>query len=597
MKEFFKMFFASVLAMLLTSLVVFLIIISIIVGVAKSVTEKEAKIAKGNILMLDLTTRIHEQGISNSLANINNSAAYQAGLYDIVKTISHAKSDVNIKGIFLKLGPSPNGWGTLQQVRVALEDFKTSKKFIYAYGEDIPQAAYFVASAADSIFLNPVGNLELKGYATVLAFFKGTLDKLDLEPEIFFAGKFKSATEPLRANKMSDPNKEQIIAFQTGLWDQFLGSAAQYMHCDKGEVNRLAMEGAVMFPSDALKYRMVGRLAYWDEVERALKAAAGQANKDNLKFENMDDYATSVKADIRKNDLKVSENRVAILFAEGNIVDGEQNEDIEIASKTFCEQIRKIRDDEKIKAVVMRVNSPGGSALASDVILRELVLLKEKKPLIVSMGDYAASGGYYISSMADSIFVLPNTITGSIGVFAMFFNVDKMFRNKLGITFDEVKNAPYADVPTMHRPLTEKEGLRIQTEVDTTYSIFKNHVATGRHLTPARVDEIAQGRVWTGTDAMRIGLADGLGGIGRALRCAAGMARLKEYKVVTFPEPLDKFGALLKKIKGANATASVVESVAKEEFTEEYEFITQFKTIKNMNGRCMMAMPMVLKVK
>ena len=283
MREFFKMFFASALAMVVTGFLLLLVFIGMIVGVAKSVTDKESKVASGNVIMIDFSKKIHEQGQANSFAAFSDGSPYEAGLYDIVKAISHAKTDGSIKGIYLRLGPTPNGWATLQQLRLALEDFKTSKKFIYAYGENIPQNAYYVASAADSIFLNPMGNIELKGFATVMAYFKGTLDKLDLQPEIFYAGKFKSATEPFWAEKISDPNREQIMAFQKGMWDQFLGAASMFMHCEKTIVNRLAVEGEIEFPDDALKNKMLDDWRDWDcpnerpEIEPPLNKTTNEA--------------------------------------------------------------------------------------------------------------------------------------------------------------------------------------------------------------------------------------------------------------------------------------------------------------------------------
>jgi protease IV len=591
MKEFFKMFFASMLAMVVLGLIGVGLVIATIVGLSNNITEKENKKMKGNVLVIDLSKHIHEQGENNSLAVLNNAGSYEAGLYDIIRSLDKAKSDGNIKGILLKLSSSPNGWATLQQLRMALEDFKTSKKFIYAYGENITQGAYFVASVADSVFVNPAGNIDLKGFATVLAFFKGTLDKLELQPEIFYAGKFKSATEPFRADRMSEPNKLQIRAFQNGIWNQFLGAAAQYTQAEKDTINQWAQRGVVQFPGDAVKYKLVAGTRYWDEVEQRIRAKTGLKEKDEIKYVSINDYSGS-----NFRDGKVSENRIAVVFAEGNIVDGEESGDREIASKTFCETLVKVRNDDRIKAVVLRVNSPGGSALASEVILRELILLKQKKNVIVSMGDYAASGGYYISCMADSIFALPNTITGSIGVFSMLFNMDKLMKNKLGVTFDEVKNAPYADVPTTSRPLTPQEAQRMQNSVDTIYALFKNHVAAGRRLSPAIVDTISQGRVWTGTDALNIGLVDGLGGLNRAITSAASIAKLKDYKVVTYPAASDKLEMLLRRFSKNTNASTAVKATMQEEMGEGYEWYEKIQDLRKMNGKAMMVMPYVPRV-
>ena len=593
MKEFFRSFFASLLAIVVSGVLFVVFIVMIVVGIAKSVTEKDDKKAVGDILTIDISKRINEQGETNPFAAFGEGAAYKAGLYDITKAINYAKYDDDIKGIYLKLGSSPNGWAALQELRSALNDFKETGKFIYSYGENITQGAYFAATVSDSIFLNPAGSIDLKGFATVLTFFKGTLDKLELQPEIFYAGRFKSATEPFRSDRMSEPNRIQIKAFQDGMWDQFAEAAASYMHTTKDTVHQLAVAGAIQFPTDALKYNMVAGLRYQDEIEQLLRRKTGRGEKEKLGFVAINDYADAVKSDV----VTGTEGRVAVLFAEGEITDGEQTEDREIASKTLCEEIRKIRLNDKIKAVVLRVNSPGGSAQASEVILRELSLLKEAKPLVVSMGNYAASGGYYIASNADSIFALPNTITGSIGVFGMLFNVDKMVKNKFGVTFDEVKNAPYADFPTATRALTPDEALRMQRSIDTIYAQFKGHVVNGRKLSTEVVDSIAQGRVWTGVDALKIGLVDGLGGLDRALESAAAMAKLKSYKVVTYPEPTDKLSTFMKKLNANTETKAALKAAIREEVGDGYDWYKKLKGLQNMNGRAMMAMPFVMTVK
>ena len=591
MKEFFKMFFASLFAMIVGGFVLVGLIIAGVSAVSKAITDKEEKKSDGTVLVIDLNKHIHEQGKSNTLAILNKNESYEAGLYDMMQAVAYAKTDAGIKGILIKLSPSPNGWATLQQLRLALKDFKTSNKFIYAYGEQITQGSYFLASVADSVYVNPAGHFELKGFASVLAFFKGTLEKLEVAPEIFYAGKFKSATEPFRAEKISEPNRLQIMALQNGLWNEFLASSAQYAHSTKDSINQLAVDGTVQFPADAVKHNLAANMLYWDQVEQRIRTKTGLKDTEEIKYVSINDYDYDAKPTGT-----VSENRIAVLYAEGSIVDGEQNNDNEIASKTFTEAIRKVRDNDKIKAVVLRINSPGGSALASEVILRELELLRKKKHVIVSMGDYAASGGYYIASHADSIFALPNTITGSIGVFSMLFSSDKLMKNKLGITFDEVKNAPYADVPTISRPLTPLESLRMQNSVDTIYSLFKNHVATGRHLNAADVDSIAQGRVWTGTDALGIGLVDRLGGLDIAIASAAAMAKVKDYKVVSYPEPYDKFSAMLKKIGANTGATAAVKAAIKEEAGEEYAWYEKLQNLRKMNGKAMMAMPFVLEV-
>ncbi len=590
MKEFFRSFFASLLAIIVSGGLFLMFIVILIAAVAKSVTDKEPATVSGDILHIDITKRIHELGETNRFAAFSESESYKAGLYDITKAIAHAKFDDNIQGIYLKLGATPNGWAALQELRQALVGFRESGKFIYGYGEQITQGAYYVASACDSIFLHPMGQIELKGLVSSLTFFKGTLDKLEIEPEIFYAGKFKSATEPFRAEHISEPNRLQIARFQEGMWNEFLSAAAEYMHTSTDTVHQLAVKGAIEFPEDALRYHMVAGLRYADEVSALLRKETGLSRDEDIDFITINAYAGQTKG------AAGVQPRIAILCAEGDIVDGEQEDTWQIASRTMCDEIRKLRTNDRVKAVVLRVNSPGGSALASETILRELDLLKARKPLVVSMGNYAASGGYYIASHADSIFALPNTITGSIGVFSMMFNVDKLMKNKLGVTFDEVKNTPYADFPSGSRPLTAEERVRMQRSVDTIYGRFKAHVVSGRRLKSEWVDSIAQGRVWTGTDAKEIGLVDDLGGLNRAISAAAKLAKVDAYKVVTWPEPVDKFSTFMKKLDAdAHMREAVREAITAQAapVAQWYQRITR---MGHMNGRAMMLMPFEISV-
>ena len=593
MKQFFKMFFASFLAMVVTGFIIFAVIIGIIAGIAESASsEEETDVASNSVLLIDTENVIHEQGVSNSFAAFSGDDAYSPGLYDITRAIEHAKKDDKIKGILLKLGNSPNGWATMQQLRHSLKGFKTTDKFIYAYGEMIPQASLYLASIADSVFLNPVGYAELKGLSSTLPFFKGTLNKLEVEPLIFYAGKFKSATEPFREEKMSEPNRQQIAALQNDLWADYTAAVASHSGTTPAAIHQLAVNGSITFPADALNHRLVDRLLFWDEVEQRMRAKTDRKEDEKIKYVELTDYAAKVK-----RDKKLKDERIAVLFAEGNITDGERNGDREIASKDFVDEIRKIKKNDKIKAVVLRINSPGGSALASEVILRELNLLKAKKPVIVSMGDVAASGGYYIACQADSIFAQPNTITGSIGVFTMLFNTEALLKNKLGITFDEVKNAPSADFPTATRSLTAQESQRMQASVDTIYLIFKRRVADGRKMDVAVVDSFAQGRVWSGTTAMKIGLVDGLGGLDRALYSAAKKAGLNSYQVVTYPEPIDKFQSLMRQFKGVSVASDAVKAAMAEQIGRDFDYIQQIRSFYNMNGRAQMAMPFQVTIR
>jgi len=587
MRQFFKMFFASMLAIVVTSVVLILAVIGIIVGATKSISEAPTTVIQDNsILVININRSIQERSESNSLAALSDGNAFIPGLYDMNQAIAYAKNDKQIKGILLKVEGSPNGWATLQQLRTALADFKTSKKFIYAYAEGITQKSYYIANIADKVFLNPAGSFEFKGLASQIPFFKGTLDMLQVQPEIFYAGKFKSATEPFREQKMSEPNKLQIRAYQQGLWANFIASISEKTGTDTASIHQWAATGAIYFPQDALQKKLVDGLLYWDEVEQIMKTKLGKAEKDKLNYQNINEYSATVK--LKK---RIVENKIAVLFAEGNIVDGEGTEERQIASETLMQEIRKIKKNDKVKAVVIRINSGGGSALASEVILRELQLLKEKKPVIISMGDVAASGGYYIACQADSIFALPTTLTGSIGVFTMLFNTSELMKNKLGITFDEVKNAPYADFPSGTRPITPFEAMKMQAGVDTIYSLFKRRVATARKISVDAVDSIAQGRVWTGVDALNVGLVDALGDLDRAILSASRKAKINDYQVVTYPEPVDEFAALLKRFKSSGASATMVKAFMEKGFQDQYQMAKQIKYNIGVNGKAQMMMP------
>lgn len=586
------MFFASLLAMIIAGVIIFGVVIGMIISAVSKAgsTETKVVVAENSILVIDLKKGFHEQGQSNSFAALSGGDGYASGLYDAHKAIQKAAKDDNIKGILIKLAPSPNGWATMQQLRNSIIDFKASKKFVYAYGEEITQGAYYVATVADSIYLNPVGDLELKGFATTLAFFKGTFEKLEVEPEIFFAGKFKSATEPFRADKMSEPNRAQISEFISDFWNEFVAAVSSHTGADGATVHQWANTGAIQFPQDALDRKLVDGLLYWDEVESRMRAKTGKKEDEKLKYISLNDYAENVRT---KN--ATGDNRIAVLFAEGGIMSSGDNEDYRVAADEIIKEIRKIRKNDKIKSVVLRVNSPGGSALASEVILRELQLLQKEKPLIVSMGNVAASGGYYIACQADSIFAMPNTITGSIGVFTMMFNGENLMKNKLGVTFDGVKNTPYADFPNGLRTMTADERNRMQAQVDNIYTIFKGRVAAGRKMSMENVDSIAQGRVWTGTDALAIGLVDGLGDLDRAILSAARSAKLDDYKVVTYPEPTDKLELLIKRMSGKDATEIAVK-MALDKDSKENEIFKQLKQLKDINGKAMMAMPHIINI-
>jgi len=591
MKQFFKFFAASLLALVVAGILFFVVFFGVIGAAVSSIGKEEPVSIKDNsVLMLDLNQPVSDLGQENALAIINGKPSSSYSLYDILKSLREAKGDNRIKGVYIKVGGGGIGWATMQQLRTGLQDFKNSGKFIYAYGDFISQRDYYIASVADSVFISPMGLVELKGLASQITFFKGAMDKLGVEPEIFYCGQFKSATEPFRMQKMSDPNRKQLAALQRDFWNELLMAVSEHTQADTATIYGWVKTGAIQNAGDAIRYKLADGLRYKDEVEDLLKKQSGLKESDKLRITAMDEYIRSLPE-------KPGVDQLAVLIAEGEIVDGNGDRSgSQIASEAIIKDIRKVRDNDKIKAVVLRVNSPGGSALASENILRELMLLKKKKPLVVSMGDLAASGGYYIACKADSIFAMPNTITGSIGVFGMMFNTQKLFNNKLGITFDTEKNAPYADFPDMNRSMSDMEKQFMQGSVDSVYMTFKRHVAEGRKLDIAYVDSIGQGRVWTGKAALDNRLVDAYGNLNRALQSAAAIAKVSNYKVVTYPVVKDKFQQIMELLNSKGDKETLAQSLTESRLSQDFKWYNTLKTLLNNKNRTWMMMPFIPEV-
>jgi protease-4 len=485
--------------------------------------------------------------------------------------IAHAKTDNNVKGMYIKCEGNPNGLASSEELRTALIDFKTSKKFVIAFGDLISQKAYYVANVADRIYCNPQGTVDWRGMASTLLFIKGSLERLDIQPQIFYAGKFKSATEPLREYKMTEANRLQTSVYLNDMYSRILSAASQKTQTDTATLHQLANTAAIQTASDAVRYKLIDAVKYDDEVKSEIIRKLGIKDTEKINYISLGKYAKAVDFTPSGND------RIAIIYAEGEILDG-RGQDGEIGSDQYRNVIRKARLDKSIKAIVFRVNSPGGSALASEEIWREISLARKAKPVVVSFGDVAASGGYYIACNADSIFAQPNTITGSIGVFGVVPNMQNFFNKKLGITFDQVKTGPFADMLTVSRPLNESEKRLIQNQIDTIYTTFKSRVAQGRKLSMEAVDSVAQGRVWTGQRALQFGLVDRMGNINDAVQCAARMGKTKDFTLREYPEKKNFFERLLNDYKN-----DVKTSVIKEEIGEEqYSILKKLQSLRNM---------------
>jgi protease-4 len=575
MKEFFKYVFATVVGIVISTFILAILFVLVIVGFVASIGDKELVEVKNNsVLYLDLDQPITERTPDNSLAGLpifGSGEGKSVGFYDVIKALKNAKDDDKIECIYLNVSSPNAGMATMLEVRNAIIDFKKSKKPVIAYSEVYTQGAYFLASAADKVYLNPQGALEFKGFSSELMFFKGALDKLGIEAQIIRVGNYKSAVEPFINTQMSDYNRKQVTAYVGGLYDTFLTGIAETRKINKDSLFAIANNYKVQFPKDALSYKMVDALKYKDEVLDELRNITGKDKKSTLNTISINDYIANLPAES-----STEKDKIAVIYANGDIVGGEGSDE-QIGSERISRAIRKARLDENIKAIVLRVNSGGGSALASDVIWREIILSKKVKPVMASFGDVAASGGYYIGCAADSIFVQPNTITGSIGVFGIIPNFQNLLNNKLGITFDGVKTGQYADIMSTTRPLTAGERFIIQNDVNHVYDSFITRVADGRKKTKAQVDSIGGGHVWIGTDAVKIGLADRLGSFTDAIKSAAKKAKLSDYKVVEYPEKIDPLKNLL-----SNAKENISVYYTKKELGENYLIYKQMqKAITN----------------
>ena len=541
--NFVKTFLAGLLAVIVGTFLVFFLWIFILLGIAGSM-EKSVAVHPESILKIDFSEVLTDAPSSDPLAGIDLmtlQTTRQLSLFKALRAIEAAGADDRIKGIYLRMngGGGVTGSALLEELREALLEFKQSGKFIVAYNETYSQGQYYLASVADKIYLQPEGGMEWSGLASDVMFYKGLLDKLDLRAEVFrpTACKYKSAVEPFILDKMSAANREQMQALVNSMWGTISGAVCESRGIDSVKMRRITDNLQVTLPEEALEYGFVDSLLYEDQMEDVF---AELGVSDDYDFITLGDYASQVGADLKN----ISADQVAIVYADGQIVDGE-GYGKEIDGNTLAAKIAGVRDDEKVKAVVLRVNSPGGSALASDVIWREVELLRAEKPVVVSMGSYAASGGYYISCPADVIVADKLTLTGSIGVFGMILDTREALKNKLGITIDGVQsNASSSFLAT--QPLTPVQRSMIMRGVDKVYTTFTNDVAEGRNLPIEKVLDIAGGRVWSGADALGIGLIDTYGGLKTAIALAVDKADLGDnYRVTEVTETPTGFAAFI----------------------------------------------------
>ncbi len=532
MKGFFKFTLASILGMII-GLFLFIFIIAAIVGAAAG--EKPVVIDSNTSLLATFDKPIVERQPDSPFDNfnpINFSTNLSLGLDMIIENIKKAKKDDNINGIILGLDNLSAGMATVEEIRNAVLDFRESGKYVYSYAEVFSQKSYYLATASDKIFMAPEGSFLFYGLSSEQVFFKRMLDKLGIDAQVIRHGEYKSLAEPFIYEKLSEENRFQISNYINSLWNHMVSNISVSRNIPVEQLNQLANNMIISSASAALEHHFVDSLIYFDEFLNFMKAQTGTEEKDDLKSISINKYT---KAKVIKKGEGIARDKIAVFYASGNIVTGEGNMN-DIGSDRFAKSIRKARRDSSIKAIVLRVNSGGGSALASDIIWREVKLAAETKPLIASMGDVAASGGYYIVAPAHKIFADPNTITGSIGVIGILPNMKQFLNQKIGITTDVVKTNDHADAGSVFRPLEPVEMQRLQQEIGSFYNTFITKVAEGRGMSKEEVDKIGRGHVYSAIDAQKIGLVDEMGGMEEAIKAAAEMAGLEKYRIVKYPE-------------------------------------------------------------
>ena len=572
MKEFLKYTAATIVGLLVFTIIIVGIGLMSIVGMIAS-GESSGPVAENSVLVLPLTGTLEERAEDNTLERLIGNGIKEIGLDEVIDGINKARDNDNIKGIYIEAGAfAADSYASLQAIRKALIDFKKSGKWIVAYGDSYTQSTYYIASVADKVMLNPHGIIDWHGMASQQFYLKDLMAKFGVKMQLAKVGTYKSAPEMFTADKMSDSNREQITAYINGIWQNVLKDVSASRKISTEKLNQYA-DSLITFddPQNYIKYKMVDKLVYTDEVKDAVKEMMKLGKDDDFKKVTISDM-TNVKGK------REGGEAIAVYYAYGDVVDGSasMSRGKNIDAQIVCKDLEKLMEDDDIKAVVLRINTGGGSAYASEQIWHSMKKLKAKKPVVVSMGGMSASGGYYISSIANYIYAEPTTLTGSIGIFGMFPDPSQLLTEKLGVKFDEVKTNKFSTFGSMARPISDDEMTILNRYIDRGYSLFRSRVAEGRKMSVEDVEKIAQGRVWLGQDAVKIKLVDELGGLNDALAKAAKLAKLEEYHAVAYPEPSDWTEQLTGKLNQNN----YIQEQLRLSLGEYYE---PFMLLKTMN--------------
>ena len=578
MKDFLKYVLATITGIIVLGLIMGIFFVISLVGLAAS-SASTVPVEKNSVFTFMLSGQVDERVQDDFVGQLTGQVSENMGLEDIVASIKKAKTNEDIKGIYIEAGIfSVDAPATAHAIREALLDFKKSGKWIVAYGDSYTQTSYYICSVADKIYLNPQGMVDWHGLASNPYFLKDLLAKFGVKVQLCKVGKYKSAPEMLTADKMSEPNREQVTAYMTGIWNVMLKDVSASRKIPVDSLNAYADRFvALANQPDLVKMKLIDKLMYTDEVKGEIKKLLKIDADEDIKQLSLSDMI-NVKGAKEKGD------EIAIYYAYGEIVDSETGSLTEqghnIVANTVCKDLEKLANDDDVKAVVLRVNSPGGSAYASEQIWHAIQMLKAKKPVVVSMGGYAASGGYYISCGANYIYTEPTTVTGSIGIFGMFADFSGLLTEKLGVKFDEVKTNKHAAFGTIARPFNEEEMALLDQYIGRGYELFRKRVADGRKLSIDAVEEIAQGRVWLGNDALGIKLVDAIGSMDDAVKKAAQLAKLSEYKTKGYPEPTDWFTQLLDKTNKNN----YLDEQMRATFGEYYEPLRYVKNLDKQSA-------------
>ncbi len=577
MKDFLKYTLATIVGIILVSILFFIVLLSSLSAIVSS-GNKSVSITNNSILVLKAGATIPDRGNENPIGAVdilNMTVTPSPGLNEILQNIEKATTDNKIRGILIENGLLSSGWATTEEIRNALQKFRSHGKFVISYSDYVlTQECYYLSTAADKIYINPSAMVEFKGLSSQVMFYKKALDKLGIEVQVIRHGKYKGAVEPFILNKLSKENRAQIKDYVGSIWDHVVNNISKSRGIPVEQLNKLADNLDGNIASKALQADLIDGLIYRDELIDTLKALSGINREDDLNTVSMTRY--SKVPDPNRN--KTTRNRISVIYASGTIVTGRGNAN-NIGGDYFAKVIRKERRDSSVKAIVLRVNSPGGSAIASSIMWRELELASEVKPVVVSMGNYAASGGYFISAPATIIYSDPTTISGSIGVFGLLPDAQKLLGQKLGITTDIVNTNLNSDFPSVFRPLSPYEKDIMQASIEQTYKDFVSKVASGRKMNDSSVDSIGQGRVWSGIRASSIGLVDSIGGIEDAIKGAADLAHLTDYSIRELPVLEDPYLRLLSQLSG-----DVKIKMLKKELGESFRFYNMAEEIKNMSG-------------